>query len=453
VSNSLAQTSKVSETFEVSSPDTFKPTELGDLPAEWDVVRLGDFVDKKIVRIKNGFPFGGFNEEGRGIPHLRPFNINTNASIDLSAIKYIETDRDLEAYFLQPGDVFFNNTNSEELVGKTTYWNRVGQFVYSNHMASIRVLDTGKLAPYFLMSYFHQRWREGYFQSLCRRHVNQASISLARIKQILIPLPPLDEQRCIAKILNTVQQAIAAQDDLIAAAQDVKRSLMRRLFTYGPTPEPAPTKETEIGEVPEHWEVVELGDVVEFASGQVDPRQIPYLKMPHIGPENVEEATGKILLPLKTAEDLDLISGKYLFTSEDVIYSKIRPYLRKVALPSFTGVCSADMYPLRLKGKLQSRRFLHQILLSEAFTTQSTSHQQRTGIPKINRVQLKSVAIPIPPPNEQGQIAFILQTADAKIAAEQDRRAALQGLFDSLLQELMTGRLRVRDLNFSTDNL
>ncbi len=74
-----------------------------------------------------------------------------------------------------------------------------------------------------------------------------------------IPLPPLPEQRRIAAVLNAIQEAIAAQEDVIAAARQLKRSLMQRLFTVGPYREPAETQETEIGEIPAHWEVVELG--------------------------------------------------------------------------------------------------------------------------------------------------------------------------------------------------
>ncbi len=74
---------------------------------------------------------------------------------------------------------------------------------------------------------------------------------------MLIPLPPLDEQRRIAAVLTAIQDAIAAQEDVIAAARAFKRSLMHRLFTYGPGRVPAETKETEIGEIPSHWEVVE----------------------------------------------------------------------------------------------------------------------------------------------------------------------------------------------------
>jgi type I restriction enzyme S subunit len=221
---------------------------------------------------------------------------------------------------------------------------------------------------------------------------------------------------------------------------------MQRLFTYGPGAEPAPTKETEIGEIPEHWEVGYLADLIEIASGLVDPRELPYSKMIHIGPEDVEEGTGRILTP-KTAEELGLKSGKYLFTPEDVVYSKIRPYLRKAGLPSFAGICSADMYPLRPKDKLGDRRFLYYILLSDVFTKQAVSHQQRTGIPKINRAQLKSIGIPLPSDiEEQKKITNILDAAVRKIEAELNRKAVLQELFKSMLHHSMTGQVRVKDI-------
>src|SRR4030095_576628 len=145
-------------------------------------------------------------------------------------------------------------------------------------------------------------------------------------------------------------------------------------------------KETEIGPVPAHWDIDRFGNRVTTVSGQVDPKIEPYSKMLHIGPENIEEGTGRILNP-KLAEELGLISGKYLFGPTDVLYSKIRPYLRKAALPPFEGICSADMYALQPKNSL-CRNYLYCWLFSESFTLQAISYQSRTGIPKINREQL-----------------------------------------------------------------
>ena len=103
------------------------------------------------------------------------------------------------------------------------------------------------------------------------------------------------------------------------------------------------SRETGLGSLPNDWQVARFDSMVDIAQGQVDPRQEPYRSLVNVGPENIEEGTGK-LTALRTAADLGLISGKYYFASDHVLYSKIRPYLRKAALADFTGLCSADVY-------------------------------------------------------------------------------------------------------------
>jgi type I restriction enzyme S subunit len=190
-----------------------------------------------------------------------------------------------------------------------------------------------------------------------------------------------------------------------------------------------------IDTLPDGWSVVPFDDVIEFVSGQVDPRQEPYSKMPHVGPENIEERTGRII-NTQVAEDLRLISGKYLFGPEHVLYSKIRPYLRKAALPSFVGICSADMYPLKPKNSSLAREFLFMWLLSEAFTQQAVSFQDRTGIPKINRTQLQSTRLVLPPLPEQKAIARVLRALQQAKEATEQVVAATRQLKKSLMRHL-----------------
>jgi len=155
--------------------------------------------------------------------------------------------------------------------------------------------------------------------------------------------------------------------------------------------------------------------------------------MIHIGPEDVEEGTGRILHP-RTASELGLISGKYHFQPGEVVYSKIRPYLRKVALPSFEGICSADMYPLRANDDSLDSKFLYFWILSEQFTKQAVSHQSRTGIPKINRTQLESTSMPLPPYPEQRAIAHVLRAVQRAKEATEKVSAATRQLKASLMR-------------------
>jgi len=193
-----------------------------------------------------------------------------------------------------------------------------------------------------------------------KRKSSQPLVTQGIIYSQVIGIPGLEEQRAIAHVLRTVQRAKEATEKVIAATRQLKASLMRHLFTFGPVrveeAERVALEETDIGSFPAHWSLFRFGDVVTTTSGQVDPKIEPYSSMPHVGPENIEEGTGRILNP-KLARELGLISGKYLFGPADIIYSKIRPYLRKAALPSFVGICSADMYPLKAKDGLV-REFL-----------------------------------------------------------------------------------------------
>ena len=141
--------------------DGFQMTELGPLPKEWRVVRLGDLVERAILLMRNGFPQGEHNETGAGVPHLRPFNITNDGSLDLSQIKFVAPPPQYDSRWLRPGDVIFNNTNSEELVGKSALFNRDGRFALSNHMTLLRILEPSQMDPYWLARLLHFFWQLG----------------------------------------------------------------------------------------------------------------------------------------------------------------------------------------------------------------------------------------------------------------------------------------------------
>lgn len=209
-----------------------KETEIGKVPEEWEVVKLGDLSTKKLIKVQFGFPCGKWNDKGIGIAQVRPFNINENGNIDLTVLKYIETDNDISKYLLQKEDIIFNNTNSEDLVGKTAFW-KDGKikYVLSNHMTIIRIVDKSKLNAYFLAKYLHKRWNDGFYKTICRRHVNQSSISLARLNDIALPLPPLSVQQRITSILSTIDAKIEAEENKKQALEELFKTVLHNLMT------------------------------------------------------------------------------------------------------------------------------------------------------------------------------------------------------------------------------
>jgi type I restriction enzyme S subunit len=190
------------------------------------------------------------------------------------------------------------------------------------------------------------------------------------------------------------------------------------------------------------WPEVRLDEVCGIDSTLIDPRKKPFREMPHVGGANIESLTGK-LLDLKTAEEEGLKSGKFLFDERVVLYSKIRPYLRKVARPNFRGLCSADIYPLSpINGRLD-RDFLFHLLLTSAFTDYAIAGSARAGMPKVNRDHLFAFTFQLPTLAEQKRIAEILDGVYENIATAMDNTkrkiTALEALKATLIDSAFTG--------------
>ena len=162
------------------------------------------------------------------------------------------------------------------------------------------------------------------------------------------------------------------------------------------------------------WNTYKFYDLVTIKNGQVNPNDEQYRNLPHIGPGNIEKGTGR-LLEYNLAKDDKLVSSKYLFDKESVIYGKINPHFAKVCYPKFIGLCSADAYPINpIKDKL-TPEFLLYLLLNPKFTKFTTSVSMRTGMPKINRDELSIYKFTIPEIDEQKEIGNMLSLLDRKI--------------------------------------
>jgi type I restriction enzyme S subunit len=244
----------------------------------------------------------------------------------------------------------------------------------------------------------------------------------SQLAQVSVALPEASEQQKIAECLTSLDELIVAEGRKLEALRAHKKGLMQNLFP----------REGEIVprlRFPEFDEgamrAVTLEQVVKVASGQVDPRQPPFCDLPHVGGENIESHTGRIW-GIRTAGELQLISGKYAFGKEDILYSKIRPLLNKVAAPNFEGICSADIYPIRPATGELSRAYLFYLLQSEAFQTYATKHSDRGKIPKINREALLAYRLLIPHLPEQQCIAECLWILDALSTAQANKLDALK---------------------------
>lgn len=283
---------------------------------------------------------------------------------------------------------------------------------------------------------FHQYFRSDPFQKSIIDDTQGGAmknlIGMDKFRKALFFLPSdMKEQRAIAAALSDADAYIAALERLITKKRNIKKGATQELLTG----------KRRLPGFEGDWEEIKFSDVCQISSSLVDPRLDEYKLLPHIGNENIEKSTGK-LLPYRTAQEDSLISGKYLFSENDVLYGKINPQFAKACFPKFSGVCSADMYPLTTKPGF-SPSFLLYVILSEHFTTYTISVSMRSGMPKVNREELYAYECLMPTLAEQNAIATILSDMDAEIDALMLKLNKAKYIKQGMMQELLTGRIRL----------
>jgi len=352
-----------------------------------------------------------------GIIPQEESNRKNNASVDRS--KYLRVAR---------GDIVYNTMRMWE--GRSALATLEG-IVSPAYTVCEPCEETNSLffAHYFKTSQLVAQFAR-YSQGLVKDTLNLKFEAFARI---LAPTPSPAEQQKIAECLSTLDELIEVESRKFDALKDHKKGLMQQLFPREGETRPR-LRFPEFRDAPE-WEQRRLGDLVEIATGQVDPKEPPYCDLPQIGSENIESNTGKIV-NVKTAREKGVISGNYVFDKEDVLYSKIRPALNKVAAPSFKGVCSADIYPVRPNSGSLLRNYLVFLLLSEKFLGYAIRSSDRGKIPKINREALLSYEAHVPSVDEQRRIADCLSSLDDLIAAQSEKLESLRTHKYGLMQQL-----------------
>jgi len=420
-------------------PDGFQMTELGPLPKDWKVVRLGE-----VAQFQTGQREKGGARTDQGIISVGGEHITEDGQINfMSSPKYVSREffQNMATGKVNPGDILVVKDGAR--TGKSAFVRQVPPtgMAVNEHVFIIRVHNQNAVAPEYVAFWF--RSKMAWDQIRSAYHGLIGGINRREVTKFLLGLPPLPEQRAIAHVLRTVQRAKEATEGVIAALQELKKSLMQHLFTYGPVPvtarEHVPLQETELGPIPAHWRVVRLGEVADLSTKAVEPTNAGAKRYRYIGLEHIEP--GNIRIQRWGKAD-DVRSLKTLFQRGDVLYGKLRPYLDKAVLAEWDGICSTDILVIKAQKNLLPE-FLAYLAHTSQFIDYAVSTTTGVNHPRTSWRALQKFSIPLPPLDEQREIARMLQAVDAKIAAEQARRAALEELFKSLLHELMSGQIRL----------
>jgi len=257
------------------------------------------------------------------------------------------------------------------------------------------------------------------------------------VRLISFLLPPLPEQRKIAEILSTVDSAIEKVDSAIEKTKRLKKGLMHELLTKGIGHKEF--KNTEIGRVPKEWEVVKLGEVCNQRNEIVQPISKGHVKF--IGLEHIE--SGEIKVKSFTT-DLDIKSSKFKFYTGDILYGKLRPYLDKAVITGFEGICSTDLIVLVPNKNKSNAHFLIYIIHSDKFINHAISNTSGTNYPRTSWLAISKFRFGLPPLHEQKKIAEILSSIDEKLEILRKRKEKLERIKKGLMEDLLTGKRRVK---------
>jgi type I restriction enzyme S subunit len=267
-------------------------------------------------------------------------------------------------------------------------------------------------------------------------HLNQYSessaqpgLSVAKLLNLDLAVPSSkDEQRAIAGALSDVDALIGALDQLIAKKRDLKQAAMQQLLTG----------QKRLPGFHGEWEVKRFGEVAMPRKERVDPRRSAVQEF-CVELEHIEPGTGKLLGSTITGENSSL---KSVFREGDVLFGKLRAYLRKFWLADRPGVCSTEIWVFVTNARLATASYLFQLIKMDRFID-AASTAYGTHMPRSDWNVVKNYELRLPPLPEQTTIAGVLSDTDAELAALEQQRDKTRALKQGMMQELLIGKTRL----------
>ncbi|MBS5913798.1 MAG: restriction endonuclease subunit S [Paenibacillus macerans] len=307
----------------------------------------------------------------------------------------------------------------------------------------------------FNTAYFHYLLRTPDYIEESHRYSygicdDQLNLRYEDFKRMKIILPPRSEQDQIVRFLDSklakINKYIRAKKKLIQALREQKQAIINETVTKGLDPhvnmKPTGIKWLEF--IPEGWSCQKFSRVAKVKSNLVNP--INYRSYYQVSPENIEKNSGK-LLHYKTVRESGIISSNHLFLKGQILYSKVRPKLNKVTIAPFDGLCSADMYPIETH--LNSKYLLH-FMLSDIFIMQLSETDNRVKMPKINKEELGSIIIVVPPMDVQIDLVQYIEenwgVIDYAINKIENEISLVSEYRTRLISDVVTGKIDVRDI-------
>ena len=415
---------------------------IGNIPEHWEVRRM-----KSIYNFGKGLNITKADLVDKGISVISYGQIhsklNTGTCIKDSLIKYVPEIflENNNASLVKKGDIIFADTSEDlEGCGNCIYIDRDMLLYAGYHTIIAKNIST------FINKYFSYLFQTDCWRSQIRKTVN--GVKLFSIPQRLLAstdiiTPSTQEQQSIATYLDQkcgeIDELITMQEEMITKLQSYKQSVITEAVTKG-LDKNVPLKDSGIewiGEIPEHWEVKRLKNVCSQINIKENSKEN---SLPYIGLENIESGSGRYI---NTTSEVEGMANR--FCKNNVLFGKLRPYLSKVYLAEKDGICSTEFIVYDTKSN--NCRFIHKLLLSQAFIEVVNSSTYGAKMPRANSDFINNIYVQIPPLSEQQSIADYLDQKcseiDELISIKQQKIEKLKDYKKSLIFECVTGKRKV----------
>jgi type I restriction enzyme S subunit len=412
-------------------------------PDGWRILALEKVAEVQTGLSKSATRVGKF----ASLPYLRVANVQAGY-FDLSEIKQIEVPMDaVDRYRVRSGDLLLTEGGDFDKLGRGALWSgQIQDCVHQNHVFVVRasriILD-----PRFLAYQTQGPFGRAYFLSCAKQSTNLASINSTQLKQFPTLLPPIPEQRKIADILCTWDEALTQLDALIAAKERLKNGLMQQLLTgrkrlVGYDKSGGARASDHFGSYPVDWVRTTLGTITEEVStqcgGNTDFPVLSCTKYDGLVPS--EAYFGKRVYASDVSKYKVVQRSEFAYATNHIEEGSIGHQVDFDA-----GLVSPIYTVFRTPGEVDDRflfRLLKSPLLIHLYRINTSVSVDRRG--SLRYEEFAKIYIWLPSKAEQLAIADVLDTSDRELRLLRRQRDTIERQKRGLMEQLLNGRIRVK---------
>ncbi|MEG3759266.1 restriction endonuclease subunit S [Pseudoalteromonas carrageenovora] len=412
---------------------TSHQTRFGLLPSDWSCLSLGDLV--------HDVSYGSSSKSAKvgNVPVLRMGNMQ-DGFLDWNDLVYTSDAVEISKYELKKNTVLFNRTNTVDLVGKAAIYRGERPAIYAGYL--IKINNKPELLNSEYLNYvLNTNQIKSYNKLILSVAVSQANINGQKLKTYPIPVPPhIDEQTAIASALSDVDALLTELEKLIAKKQAIKTASMQQLLT-GKTRLPQfatytegadegkrkGTKSSELGKIPEDWDVEKIGSVVSITTGSRNTQ------------DKLSSGKYPFFVRSQTIERIDTYSfdGEAVLTAGDGVGTgKIFHYING-KFDYHQRVYLMHNFGDRIDG------YYFYIYFSNFFYDRIMSMTAKSSVDSVRREMIADMLITLPSKEEQVATATILSDMDNEIQTLEQRLTKTRQIKQGMMQQLLTGLTRL----------